>query len=74
MPRFDSALHKSHRDEVTNFFVIQNFSVCMGGQLLSRVCEVFSKDYRRSVGGLPDLVLWNPAVKTCKVSTRSSGE
>lgn len=39
----------------------------MGGRLLSRICELFCKDYRHSVGGVPDLVLWNPAAKTCKV-------
>ena len=39
----------------------------MGGKLLSQICDVFCKDYRHSVGGLPDLVLWDPAAKTCKV-------
>lgn len=39
----------------------------MGGQFLSQICELLCKQYRQSVGGLPDLVLWNPTTRACKV-------
>ncbi len=58
--------------QICSCSVFQNLSVCMGGCLLSQVCQLFCKQYRQSVGGLPDLVLWNPDARTCKVCVPSS--
>ena len=46
----------------------QSLAECMGGELLARVCEVFSKGFAHSRGGLPDLTLWSPAELSYKVS------
>ena len=46
---------------------------CFGTTVLSLLCEVFSREYYRSRGGVPDLVLWDPLKKTCKVSIGEGG-
>ena len=46
---------------------------CFGTKVLSLLCEVFSREYYRSQGGVPDLVLWDPLKKTCKVSIGVGG-
>ena len=52
-------------------FNFQSLAECMGGELLAHVCEVFSKGFAHSRGGLPDLTLWNPAELSCKVSQQA---
>lgn len=53
----------------------KNLAVCMAGHLLSRICEVFAKDYGHCHGGLPDLTLWNPGERTCKfVEVKGPGD
>ena len=46
---------------------------CFGTTVLSLLCEVFSREYYQSRGGVPDLVLWDPLKKTCKVSIGEGG-
>lgn len=49
-------------------YLFQMLAACMGGALLSSVCLQFASDYGHSVGGLPDLTLWDPRTLRCKVS------
>ena len=41
--------------------------MCLGGELLSKVCRLYCKSYRASCSGLPDLFLWDTHKKLSKV-------
>ena len=45
----------------------QGLLSAMGSNLLSNICSEFAKDNHLGRAGLPDLTLWKPADRTCKV-------
>jgi hypothetical protein len=46
---------------------LQDISRCLGGPVLSMLCERFAIDYRFTHSGLPDLLLWNPDTNKAKL-------